>query len=56
MFVGIVSRIFIFFINYHVVDTIECLNLFYMPMQNDDQVLREPHNHGYGLPRTYNGH
>jgi hypothetical protein len=56
MFVGIVSRIFIFFINYHVVDTIECLNLLYMPMQNDDQVLREPHNHGYGLPRTYNGH
>jgi hypothetical protein len=40
MFVGIVSRMFIFFMNYHVVDTIECLNLFYMPMQNDDEVLR----------------
>jgi hypothetical protein len=32
IFVGIVSLIFIFFINYHVVDIIECLNLFYMPM------------------------
>jgi hypothetical protein len=40
MFVGIVSLMFIFFINYHVVDTIECLNFFYMPMQNDDEVLR----------------
>jgi hypothetical protein len=39
MFVGIVSLMFIFFINYHVVDTIECLILFYMPMQTDDQVL-----------------
>jgi hypothetical protein len=39
MFVGILSLIFIFFINDHVIDTIECLNLFYMPMQNDDQVL-----------------
>jgi hypothetical protein len=28
MFVGIVSLMFIFFINYHVVDTIECLNFF----------------------------
>jgi hypothetical protein len=51
MFVGIVSTlIFIFFINSHVVDTIECLNLFYMPMQNDDEVLRGPHNLGSGLP------
>jgi hypothetical protein len=32
MFVGIVSLMFIFFINYNVADTIECLNLFYMPM------------------------
>jgi hypothetical protein len=32
MFVRIVSPIFIFFINYHVVDTIECINLFYMSM------------------------
>jgi hypothetical protein len=32
MFMGIVSLMFIFFINYLVVDTIECLNLFYMPM------------------------
>jgi hypothetical protein len=32
MFVGIVSLIFIFFINYHVVDTIEYLNFFYMSM------------------------
>jgi hypothetical protein len=38
MIVGIISLMFIFFINY-VVDTIECLNLFYMPMQNDDEVL-----------------
>jgi hypothetical protein len=36
MFVGIVSLMFIFFINYHVVDTIECVNFFYMPVQNDD--------------------
>jgi hypothetical protein len=56
MFVGIVSLIFIFFINYHVIDTIECLNLFYMHMRNDDQVLRGPHSLGYGLPRTYDGH
>jgi hypothetical protein len=41
MFVGILSLMFISFINYHVVDTIECLNLFYMLMQNDDDVLRE---------------
>jgi hypothetical protein len=39
MFVGIVGLIFILFINYHVVDIIEYLNLFYMPMQNDDEVL-----------------
>jgi hypothetical protein len=39
MFVGIVSLMFIFFINYYVVDTIECLDLFYMPMKNDDEVL-----------------
>jgi hypothetical protein len=39
MFVGIVCLMFIFFINYHVVDTIECLNSFYMPMKNADQVL-----------------
>jgi hypothetical protein len=32
MFVGVVSLMFILFINYHAVDTIECLNLFYMPM------------------------
>jgi hypothetical protein len=32
MFVGIVGLMFIFFINYHVANTIECLNLFYMPM------------------------
>jgi hypothetical protein len=38
--VRIVSLMFIFFINYYVVDTIECLNLFYMPMQNNDEVLR----------------
>jgi hypothetical protein len=56
MFVEIVRLIFIFFINYHVVDTIESLNLFYMPMQNDDQVLRESHNLGYVLPRPYDGH
>jgi hypothetical protein len=36
MFVGFESLMFMFFINYHVVDTIECLNLFYMNMQNDD--------------------
>jgi hypothetical protein len=30
MFVGIVSLMFIFFINYHIADTNECLNLFYM--------------------------
>jgi hypothetical protein len=47
---GIVSLIFIFFINYHVVNTIECLNLFYMPMQNTDKVLQGPRNLGYGLP------
>jgi hypothetical protein len=56
MFVGIVSLLFIFFINYYVVDTIECLNLFYMPMQNADEVLRGPHNLGYGLPQPYNCH
>jgi hypothetical protein len=39
MFVRIVSLMFIFFINYYVIDTIECLNLFYMLMQNDDQVF-----------------
>jgi hypothetical protein len=39
MFVRIVSLMVIFFINYHVVGIIECLNLFYMPMQNDDKVL-----------------
>jgi hypothetical protein len=32
MFVGIISLMFIVFINYHVVDTIECLNLFYKSM------------------------
>jgi hypothetical protein len=36
MFVENASLIFMFFINYHVVDTMECLNFFYMPMQNDD--------------------
>jgi hypothetical protein len=56
MFVGIVSLMFIFFINYHVVDTIECLNSFYMPMHNANEVLQGPHNHGYGLPRPYDGH
>jgi hypothetical protein len=56
MFVGIISLMFIFFINYHVVDTIEYLNLFYMPIQNDDEVLRGPHNLGYGFPRPYDGH
>jgi hypothetical protein len=56
MFVGIISLMFIFFINYHVVDAIECLNLFYMPIQNDDEVLRGPHNLGYGFPRPYDGH
>jgi hypothetical protein len=50
MFVGIVSLMFNFFINYHVVDTIECLNLLYIPMQNDDEVLRGSHNLGYGFP------
>jgi phage gp29-like protein len=39
MFVKIVSLMFIFFINYHVVDIIEFLNLFYMPIQNTDEVL-----------------
>jgi hypothetical protein len=29
MFVGIVSLMFIFFINYYVFDTIECLNLLH---------------------------
>jgi hypothetical protein len=56
MFVGIVSLTFIFFINYHIVDIIKCLNLFYMPMQNDDQVLRGSRNLGYGLPRPYDGY
>jgi hypothetical protein len=32
MFVGIVGLMFIFFINYHVANIIESLNLFYMPM------------------------
>jgi hypothetical protein len=50
MFVGIVSLMFIFFIKYHVVDIIECLNLFYIPIQNDDEVLRGPHNFGYDFP------
>jgi hypothetical protein len=27
-----------------------------MPMQNDDKVLRGPHNIGYGFPRPYDGH
>jgi hypothetical protein len=27
-----------------------------MPMQNDDEVLRGPHNLGYGFPRPYDGH
>jgi hypothetical protein len=56
MFVEIVSLMFIFFINYHVVDIIEYPNLFYMPMQNDDEVLRGPHNLWYGFPRPYDGH
>jgi hypothetical protein len=56
MFVGIISLMFTFFINYHVVGTIECLNLFYMPMQNADKVLRGPHNLRYVLPRPYDGH
>jgi hypothetical protein len=56
MFIEIVSLMFIFFIRYHVVDIVECLNLFYMPMQNDDKVLRGPHNLGYGLPRLYDDH
>jgi hypothetical protein len=55
MFVGVLSLMFIFFINYHVVDIIECLNLFYMPMHNDDEVLQGPHNLGYGFPQPYNG-
>jgi hypothetical protein len=50
MFVAIVYLMFIFFINYHVADTIEYLNLFYEPMQNDDKVLQGPRNLGYGLP------
>jgi hypothetical protein len=49
MFMGIISLMFIFLINYHVVDIIECRNLFYMPMQNDDEVLRGPRNLGYGF-------
>jgi hypothetical protein len=56
MFVRIVSIMFIYFINYHVADTIECLNLFYMPMYNADEVLRGPRNLEYGLPRPYDGH
>jgi hypothetical protein len=56
MFVGIVSLIFIFIINYNVIDIIECLNLFYIPMQNDDELLHGPHNLGYGFPRPYDGH
>jgi hypothetical protein len=32
MFVKIISLMFIFFINYHVANTIECLNLLYIPM------------------------
>jgi hypothetical protein len=56
MFVKIVSLMFIFFINYHVVDIIECLNLFYMPMQNDDEVLRGARNLRYGFPRPYDGY
>jgi hypothetical protein len=56
MSVRIVSLIFIFFVNYHVIDTIECLNLFYMTMQNDDEVVRAPHNLRYGLLRPYDGH
>jgi hypothetical protein len=47
---------FIFFINYYVVDTIESLNLFYMPIQNDDEVLPGLCNLGYGLPRPYDDH
>jgi hypothetical protein len=43
MFVGIISLIFIFLMKYnHVANTIECLNLFYMPMSNADEVLRGP--------------
>jgi hypothetical protein len=53
--VGIISLMF-FFINYHIADTIEYLNLFYMPMQNGDQVLREPCNLEYDLPQPYDGH
>jgi hypothetical protein len=56
MFVGTVSLMFIFFINYQVIDTIECLNLFYMPTQNAHEVLRGSCNLGYGLPRPYDGH
>jgi hypothetical protein len=56
MIVGIISLMFIFFINYHVVNIIECLNLFYMHMQNDDEVLRGPCNLGYGLPQPYDDH
>jgi hypothetical protein len=56
MVVGTVSLMFMFFINYHVADTIECLNLFYMPMSNADEVLRGPQNLEYGLPRPYVGH
>jgi hypothetical protein len=56
MFMGIVCLMFIFFINYHVVDSIECLNLFYMPMQNTNDVLRGLHNLRYGLPQPYDGH
>jgi hypothetical protein len=51
MFMGIGSLMFIFLINYHVIDTIECLNLFYMPMQNANELLRGSRNLGYGLPR-----
>jgi hypothetical protein len=47
---------FIFFINHHVIDIIEYLNLFYMPMQNDGEVLLRPRNLGYGLPRPYDDH
>jgi hypothetical protein len=56
MFVGVISLMFIFFINYHVHDTIECLNLFYMSIQNDDEVLRGPRNLGYGIPCPYDNH
>jgi hypothetical protein len=41
MFVGIVSLMFIFFINYHDVDTIESLSLFYMHMYNADEVYED---------------